>query len=134
MKVQKSVGSETSREEHWPRCLQHSTSHNSSETSYYNPLMEAGWPENHHPTYIPPFQCQHFSFPIDINFSKSVIHLYQPKYWNTLFLDFHYHSAHIKFHKINSFLSIQLWTFSSQFHGHSHIHQHNCLNLLFLLC
>ena len=115
--------------------IQHHT--NSSEISYYGPLMEAAWPENHHPIYIPLFQRRRFSFPIDINFGwprKSVTHPYQHKYWNTLFLVFHYHSTHIKLPKINSFLSIQLQTFSSQFHRHSYIHQHDCLNLLFLVC
>ena len=113
--VKKSVGVKTSKEEYRP---QHSTSHNSSETSYYGPLMEA---ENHHPTHIPLFQRWRFSFPIDINFGwprKSVTHPYQHKYWNILLFDFHYHSTHIKFPKINSFLSIQIRTFSSQFHRH----------------
>ena len=61
------------------------------------------------PTYIQPFQCWHFSFPININFGwpcKSVIHPYQHKYWNILLLDFHYHTIHIKFPNIDSFLSI----------------------------
>ena len=113
--------------------IQHHT--NLSETSYYGPLMETAGPENHHPTYIPPFQCRSFSFPININFDwPHKFHPYQHKYRNILFLDFHYHSTHIKFPKINSFLSIQLGTFSSQFQRHSYIHQHNCLNLLFLVC
>ena len=66
--------------------------------------------------------------------AKSVTHPYQHKYWNILLLNFHSHSPHIKFPKINSFLSIQLRTFSSQFHRHSYIHQYNCLNLLFFVC
>ena len=89
------------------------------------------------PTYISPFQHQHFFFPIDINFSwlhKSVTNSYLHKYWNILLLCCHYHSALIKFPKINLFLSIQLWTFYSQFHRHSYIHQHNCFYLLFLVC
>ena len=46
---------------------------------------------------------------------------------------FHYHSTRVKFPKINS-LSIQLPKFFSQFNTHFHIHQHNCLNLFFLVC
>ena len=30
-------------------------------------LVEATWPKNHHPIYIPPFQRQCFSFPFDMN-------------------------------------------------------------------
>ena len=52
-------------------------------------------------------------------------HPNQHKYWNILLLDFHYHSTHIKFQKLNSFLSIQLKRFSSQFHRHFYIHEHN---------
>ena len=115
------------REEHQLQCLQHSTLHNLSETSYYNPLMEATW------SYIPPFQHQCFSFPIDINLWLtrrklwSVTHSNQHKYWNILLFDFHCHSTHIKFSKIqqvpintttNIFFSISqtftnmtVWTF-----------------------
>ena len=45
--------------------------------------MEAAWPENHHPIYIPLFQRRRFSYPVDINFGclrKSVTHPYQHKY------------------------------------------------------
>ena len=93
--------------------IQHHT--NLFETSYCVPLREATWPKNHYPTYIPLFQHWHFSFPVDISFGwppKSVTHHYQHKYWNIFFISWcHYHSTHVKFPKINSFLSIQLWTF-----------------------
>ena len=104
--------------EHRPRQLQHSTSHKFVLTFLLRPLMEPAWPENHHPIYHSLFQRRRFSFPVDTNFGwprKSVIHPDQHKYWNILFLDFHYHSTHIKCPKINSFLSIQLRTFSQTF-------------------
>ena len=122
-KVQKSVGSETSRE-HRPRCLQHSTSYNSSEISYYSLLMEAARPENHTPIYIPPFQHRCFSFLIDINLGwlhKSMTHPYQHIYWNILLLDFHYHSTKnnyqynykrlLNFIEILIFTNTVVWTF-----------------------
>ena len=71
-----------------------------------------------------------------MNFSwsrKSMTHTTNTNIETFLLLDFPYHSTHIKFPKINSFLLIQLRTFSSQFHWHSYIHQYNCLNLLFLV-
>ena len=96
--------------------IQHHT--NSSKFSYYGPLMKAAWSENHHPTYIPPFQRRRFSFPIDINFGwlrKYVTHPYQHKYRNILLLDFNYHSTCVKLPKVNWFLSLQLRSFSPQF-------------------
>ena len=118
MKVQKSVGSETLREKHWL--------HNVYSIQHHTFLSDLRIIT---PTYIQPFQCWHY-----INFGwlhKSVIHPYQRKYWNILLLVFHYHSTPVKFPKFNLFLSMQLWTFSSQFHRHFYIHQHNCLNLFF---
>ena len=46
--------------------------------------MEAAWPKNPLPIYIPLLQHQRFSFPVDISFGW---HPYQYKYWNILFLD-----------------------------------------------
>ena len=97
------------------------------------PLMEAAWPENHHSIYMPLSQRRRFFFSVDINYGwprKSVTNTNI----GTFFLDFHYHSTHIKIPKINSFLSILQRIFSSQFHRHSYIHQPNCSNLLFLVC
>ena len=56
------------------------------------------------------FSTQAFSFPVGLNFGwprKSVTHLYQHKYWNIFISWFYYHSAQIKFPKINLFLRIQ---------------------------
>ena len=116
MKVQKVCQLQDLEREHWPWHLQHSTSQKIVLTFLVRPLMEPSWPENHYPTYIPLFQHQCFSFPLNINFGwlcKSVTHHYQHKYWNIFILDFHYNSTHIKFPKINSFLFIRLQTFSS---------------------
>ena len=87
------------------------------------------------PINIQLFQRRRFPFPVDINFGwprKYGTLPYQYKYWNILISRFPYHSTCVKFPKINLFLSIQQRTFFSQFRTHFPIHQHNCLNLLFL--
>ena len=63
--------------------------------------------------------------------SAALPHLHST--WNILLFAFHYYSTPIKFQKFNLSLLIQLRSFSSQFHRHFYIHQHNCLNLSFLL-
>ena len=67
-----------------PRRLQYSTPYKLVWNFFLRPLMEAAWPENHHPTYIPLFQRRRFSFSIDINFGwlrKSITPPYLHKYW-----------------------------------------------------
>ena len=77
MKVQKSVGSKISKEEHGPWHLQHTTSHKLIWNFLLRPFDGNHLTWESPPHYIPSFQRRCFSFPININIGwlcKSVTH------------------------------------------------------------